>query len=107
MSENCARPGRKRLALNPEETHSGADPGTNPTCARPGCGHDARRHNGLGCLYAVASEMPPAGFCRCPDYRTEAQQNAWKAIASLPALLDHEGYHESAKPLRELLELYP
>jgi hypothetical protein len=45
-------------------------------CARPGCGHDARRHNGLGCLYAVASEMPPAGFCSCPGYRTPAQQEA-------------------------------
>ena len=78
------------------------------SCARPGCGHDARRHNGLGCLYAVASEMPPAGFCSCPAYRTPEQQEAWERLEVLAADRDDRATPaDLVLASRRLLELYP
>ena len=70
-------------------------------CAR--CGHEDMDH-------AASCQWWPQGVehpCPCPGYRTAEQQEAWEAIAYLPAHLDHEGYRESAVRLRELLKAYP
>ena len=54
---------------------------TEEVCARPGCGHPLRSrkafesvgHDAEGCLDEE---------CSCPAYRTQAQQEAWEALAT-------------------------
>ena len=75
---------------------------TEEVCARPGCGHPLRSrkafesvgHDAEGCLDEE---------CSCPAYRTQAQQEAWEALAKV----NQQHHFPPWTVIERLLELYP
>ena len=76
-------------------------------CARPGCGHDHLEdmyHEGSVGPFVECPLAPEVyGGCPCPAYRTQAQQEAWEALAKV----NQQHHFPPWTVIERLLELYP
>lgn len=68
-------------------------------CARPRCEHPASHHVVIGGCN-IDTER---GLCPCPAFRTEAQQEAWEALAKV----NQQHHFPPWTVIERLLELYP